>query len=110
MRTPAGRECPYYYQDFHRGRSVMECRLLGAGGGWKPDLCAKCPVPGIALANTCREMRLRGEVKTGFLGIGRRVVVSAFCLKVDRPVADPHIGCGECHRDLEKLEVRDPPA
>lgn len=107
MRTPAGRECPYYYQDFHRGRSVMECRLLGTRGGWKPALCGSCPVPGIALANACREMRLRGEVKAVFLGFGRRVRVSAYCTRVNHTVTDPHIGCEECHQGLDKFEVKD---
>jgi hypothetical protein len=109
MQTPAGRECPYYYQDFHRGRSITECRLLGPRSGWTPDLCRTCPVPGIALANSCREMRLQAEVKSGFLGFGRKVRVSAFCHRVNRPVEDPYVGCGECHRILEDFEVREPP-
>ena len=25
MRTPANTECPYYYEDFYRGRSAQEC-------------------------------------------------------------------------------------
>ena len=29
MRTPANTECPYYYEDFYRGRSTQECRLVG---------------------------------------------------------------------------------
>ncbi len=28
MINPAGQECRFYYQDFHRGRSEQECRLV----------------------------------------------------------------------------------
>ena len=28
MRTPAGSQCPYYFEDFHRGRNRQECRLI----------------------------------------------------------------------------------
>ncbi len=109
MRTPAGRECAYYYQDFHRERSVMECRLLGPGGGWRPALCGSCPVPDIQLANACREMTLRGEVKTVFLGLGRRVRATAYCRRVNHAVSNPYTGCEECHRGLEQFTVKEPP-
>jgi hypothetical protein len=109
MRTPAGRDCAYYHQDFHRGKSLMECRLLGPKGGWQPSLCGNCPVPGILLANACPEMTLRGEVKSVFLGLGRRVRVTAYCRRVNHAVADPHIGCEECHRGLEQFKVKEPP-
>ena len=28
MRTPAGKECRYFYGNYHRGRGIEECRLL----------------------------------------------------------------------------------
>ena len=28
MRTPAGKECQYFYGDYYRGRNQEECRLL----------------------------------------------------------------------------------
>jgi hypothetical protein len=106
MRTPAGKECSYYYQDFYRGLSRMECRLLGPKGGWEPKLCETCPVPGIQLANGCEEMTLRGEVKKGIFGLNRRVRVTAYCRKVNHIVSNPYIGCEECHQGLKEFQIR----
>jgi len=100
MRTPAGSECPHYYEDFHRGRRQQECRLIDStpgGGAWTPDLCARCPVPRIVLANACPHLVLQGRVQSGFLGLGRRVEVQAQCTKTLDEVAEPEIGCGHCH-------------
>ena len=105
MITPAGRECSYYYQDFARGRSLQECRLLGPRGGWAPALCSTCPVPGIQMANDCPNMALRGEVRAIVFGLRPRVRVTAFCRKVNHAVADPHIGCEECHPELKEFRV-----
>jgi hypothetical protein len=105
MRTPFGQECTFYYQDFHRGRSVMECRLLGPKGSWEPALCKTCPVPGILLANACPDMSLRGEVKSLPFGLRRRVTVSAYCRQVEHAVADPHIGCEACHWGIKNIRV-----
>jgi hypothetical protein len=103
MRTPYGKECAFYYQDFHRGRSQMECRMLGPAGGWTPDLCKACPVPGILFDNACPDMVLHGKVASGFLGLGRRVTVAAYCQRSQQVVADPHVGCSECHRGIRKI-------
>jgi hypothetical protein len=37
----------------------------------------------------------------------RRVQVSAFCEKTKRDVAEPQIGCGECHALPFKFEVKE---
>lgn len=95
MRTPAGSECRYFYGNYYRGRNTEECRLLVRD--WKPELCKTCPVPGILRANSCPNLVLEGEVKRGFLGIGRHVKVTATCTKTLQPVAEPQIGCGQCH-------------
>jgi hypothetical protein len=102
MRTPFGQECRYYYQDFHRGRSLQECRLVAeapSSADWYPDLCRDCPVPGILRANGCARLRLAGRVSKGFLGFGRRMAISATCALSGGPVAEPHVGCGQCHLD-----------
>ncbi len=107
MRTPAGSECPHYFADFHRGRNRQECRLLQSGPDahrWQPDLCGRCPVPRILLANACPNMVLSARVRAGFLGLGRRVEVEATCLRTLEPVAEPEIGCGLCHEPLPFLE------
>jgi hypothetical protein len=107
MRTPAGRECKYFYGDYYRGRSVEECRLLEAHNlRWSPDLCRTCPVPGILLANACEFLKLRPAITRPLTsGFQRRVQVSAYCEKTHRSVAEPHIGCGECHGLPLNLEI-----
>ncbi len=103
MITPAGRECPYYYEDFNRGRALQECRLLEStpgGGEYTPDLCEKCKVPAIKIANACPNMVLEAKVERGFLGLRRRIEVTAFCTKALQDVPEPEIGCGQCHLEL----------
>lgn len=100
MRTPAGFDCPYFYGNYHRGKNEEECRLIGdvaAPKNWAADLCKKCPVPGILRANACTHMTLRGEVRPGFLKLGRGIQVSAYCTKSQQIVKEPYVGCGQCH-------------
>ena len=99
MRTPAGKECPYYYADFHRGRNRQECRLLDENPhspAWKARDCFRCPVPEILWANASEHLELQATVELGPLGIGRRVRVDATCRKHDCPIEDPYIGCVQC--------------
>lgn len=100
MKTPAGKECSYFYGNYFRGAHQEECRLIGRQNpplGWAPDLCNKCPVPEIQRANACSFMILTAEVKRGVLGLSRKVVVHAYCKKVHDFVENPIIGCGHCH-------------
>lgn len=96
MRTPAGKECPHYYEDFNRGRSVQECRLAMANPEslpWRPGDCAKCPVPDILLANASPDMMLELTIRKALLGFVRQVVVTARCTRHDIPIEDPFVGC-----------------
>ncbi len=100
MKTPAGTECPYFYGNYFRGRSQEECRLIGyqpPPHHWSPNLCKSCPVPAIQRHNACPNMVLEAEVQNNLFGLFRRVKVSAHCTLSQGPVADPHIGCGQCH-------------
>jgi hypothetical protein len=100
MRTPAGKECQYFYGDYFRGRQIEECRLLKAATPpqiWSPDLCRTCPVPGITLANACPQMTLEARAARPFPFLKRQVLVRVSCRKTSRRDFDPHIGCGECH-------------
>ncbi len=97
MKNPAGQECPYFYGDYYRGREVETCRLLPPGD-WQPDLCAACPVPGIRRANACKHMVLNAAVRRRWRrGFKKQVVVSAWCEKTQQAVAEPQVGCGQCH-------------
>ncbi len=99
MRTPAGKECKYFYGDYYRGRTLEQCNLLQAAAQrWSPDLCRTCQIPTILQANACEFLQLRAVVNRQFAALlQRRVQVSAYCEKVNRSVAEPQIGCGECH-------------
>jgi hypothetical protein len=98
MKTPAGKECRFYYQDFHRGRNKQECRLLknAPGPAWKPSDCERCPVPDILWANASDTLELEARINVGFLGLGRKVDVRAWCSKHDIEIVDPYVGCEQC--------------
>ncbi|MGD1996691.1 MAG: hypothetical protein PVH62_07955 [Anaerolineae bacterium] len=104
MRTPANSECRYYYEDFHRGRSVQECRLLAQTTdslSWAPQVCVICPVPGILRANRCSHMTLNARLVRRLLR--RRVEVEAYCTKHEVVVENPYVGCGRCHPEAASL-------
>jgi hypothetical protein len=109
MKTPAGRECPYFHGDYFRGRNMEECRLLKQSGeNWTSDLCKTCPVPDIARANSCQYMKLKAVVARPVTAMFmRRVQVSAFCEKSKRAVSEPQVGCGECHELPFKFEIKE---
>jgi len=100
MRTPAGFECSYFFGDYYRGKNREECRLIGNVApphNWTRDLCKHCPVPEIQRANSCSDMVLTGSVERQLFGLRKKVIIRAFCQKTNKPVTDPHIGCGKCH-------------
>jgi hypothetical protein len=103
MRVPTtGKECPYFYGDYHRGKHHEECRLIGdSEPAWEIKYCQNCPVPEIVRANSCPHMILSGEIKSGFLNLNKKVVVSAYCTKTHTDVDNPYVGCGECHPILD---------
>ncbi len=99
MRTPAGKECRFYYANFHRGHNEQECRLIDANPRsprWHPDDCSKCPVPDILAANSNPNMVLEATVRKGILGMGRRVEVKAFCSRHLIDIDEPRVGCRKC--------------
>jgi hypothetical protein len=110
MRTPVGVECRYFYGDYYRGRSNEECRLLSSSippQPWTSELCKTCPVPEITRANACEFLRLNARViRPVTAAFQRRVQVTAYCEKVERAVAQPEIGCGECHPLPPVFEVK----
>lgn len=109
MKTPAGRECPHFYGDYFRGRNVEECRLLKSQGlPWAPALCASCPVPEIARANSCQYMKLKVRIARPISAVfQKRVQVDAYCEKSKLQVGEPQIGCGHCHELPFKFEIKE---
>jgi hypothetical protein len=109
VRTPAGTECPFYYQDYFRGRETRECRLIARNprsAPWAPSLCAGCPVPRIVQVNRCPHLALEARVGKGFLGLTRRVEVSAACTQYLVDVPEPQVGCGHCHEQRLPRDAR----
>jgi hypothetical protein len=101
MRTPAGVECRYYYEDFNRGRETQECRLIKANRqslAWSPDLCAKCPVPEVLRANGSPDLRLTLAVGKRF-GLLRSLRLVATCAKHAVEIPDPIRGCPRCAQE-----------
>ena len=100
MRTPAGKECSYFYGNYFRGRNDEECRLIKdklPGEAWHPKMCDGCPVPAIQQANSCEHQRLAPRIERAFFVGKPKVEVSTYCEKCVCAVDDPHIGCGQCH-------------
>lgn len=99
MKTPAGKECKFYYGDFHRGRNVQTCRLIEANPDsppWKPNLCNTCPVPEILRANPSETLKLTGTVVNKFLGFKQQVEVEGWCSECFSEIPDPKLGCPNC--------------
>lgn len=108
MRTPAGKECPYYYADFHRGRNTQECRLVEANpdsAAWRPKDCESCPVPEILQANASENMRLKLTIRSALLGFVRQKKVEAWCEKHEIPIENPYVGCPKCSDDNPALQL-----
>lgn len=104
MINPAGKECKHYYEDFHRGRNIQECRLAKQNPDserWHPNDCNRCPVPDILLANADPDMELTLTIKKGFLGLGRRNEVEAHSRMHGTKIEDPYVGSKENNPNLD---------
>lgn len=108
MRTPAGKECRYYYADFARGRSVQECRLIKDNPNslpWSPGMCARCPVPDILHANSSPYLQITLTARARVLGLGRKLIVKADCVRHREAIADPFVGCSRCNAERPGLDA-----
>jgi len=100
MKTPAGKECRYFFGDYYRGRVHEECRLLSSAAPplpWRAELCKTCPAPDILRDNACSHMLLTPFLQRPFPFLKQQVGVRSSCNKSGLRGFDPHIGCGQCH-------------
>ncbi len=107
MITPAGSECKHYYEDFNRGRAIQQCRLARLNPeprAWKPADCARCRGPAILRANGNPDMVLTLTIRSGFLGLGRRLEIQAVCGKHKINIPEPPIGCPMCNAERPNLK------
>jgi hypothetical protein len=106
MRTPDGQECPFYYAGYHRNLASKEvCHLLDGqpdAARWTSALCTACPVPDIRRTNGCTQMILHGHIgKRGWrLWEAERLLVDVTCTRSGKSVANPYVGCGQCHSNI----------
>jgi protein-arginine kinase activator protein McsA len=106
MKTPAGKDCDYFYGDYFRGRTSEECRLLKDHRiPWSPYLCQECPVPEILQANSCQHQKLTPSLKRPIFFMRPQVQVSAFCNKTEQIVEEPRVGCGQCHPSIKEFVI-----
>ncbi|NDJ60817.1 MAG: hypothetical protein GYB67_06810 [Chloroflexi bacterium] len=108
MRTPAGKECRHYYEDYNRGRNIQECRLIKSNLEslpWRPQYCGRCAVPDILNANASPNLSLKLTVKPIALGLGRTLDIQASCLRHHIPIEDAFVGCPKCNAERPGLDV-----
>ena len=107
MRTPAGTECDLFYEDFHRGRDIQECRAHKSEKSalWQPKDCAKCPVPDILRANSSPNLELELTIQRAILGLGHKVKVRAWCAKHEIDIENPFTGCTQCNEERPGLNL-----
>lgn len=106
MKTPAGKECEYFYGDYFRGRSLEECRLLkDHGHTWSGYLCQECPVPEIKLANSCQHQKMTPSLKRPLFFMRPQVHIDAYCTNTQKVVTEPRAGCGQCHPNILEFVI-----
>ena len=108
MRTPAGKECRHYYEDFHRGRNKQECRLIRQNPDslpWRPTDCTKCIVPDVLNANASAALELKVTVVSRFLGMRRDIKVEAYCDGRSISIEKAYTGCDEDRMNRPGLDV-----
>ncbi len=94
-------DCPYYYEDYYRGREVQACRLIERNPRsrpWKPGLCATCPVPRIIRETRVPYLALEATVTRKFFR--DRIEVFAVCTKHLRKLENPLV-CPECEAERQ---------
>ena len=104
MRIPDGRQCEFYYEDYHRIAGMQECRIHKdpRSAQWNVEACSRCPVPDILLANGSPWLELTLRIRRLPL-MQPKMLVSARCTKHGIPVPDPYAGCSRDFEDLPEL-------
>lgn len=106
MKTPAGKECKFFYGDYYRGKNHEECRLLKDNNlTWDSRMCTDCPVPEIVISNSCENLKFIPSIKRPLGFMKPKLKVDTYCTKTTRNVEEPRVGCGECHPGLQNLIV-----
>lgn len=95
--------CRFYYEDYHRGRETLECRLPKSRDSlrWERKICDSCPVPAILRETDCAHLALEGTIRKRF-PLGARMEVFAVCTKHMAQLKDPR-HCPQCAAEQADL-------
>lgn len=94
--------CRFYYEDYHRGRAVNECRLPRTRDSlvWERNICDTCPVPGILRETNCAHLAIEGTIRKKLLS--RRMEVFVVCTKHLVQLEDG-AHCPQCQAEQDAL-------
>lgn len=105
MRTAAGTDCEFYYEDLHRGAERRECRAPRVRGSlpWRPADCERCVVPEVLLRAGSPDLGVRIAIRALPFGLARSVRVECWCERHMLDVTEPLRGCPACRSDTEAI-------
>lgn len=105
MRTPAGSECDFYYEDLHRGAEHRECRAKTASGSlaWRTEDCDRCSVPEILRRAGSPDLGVRIAIRSLPFGLARSVRVECWCDRHTLDITEPLKGCSACRGEAEEV-------
>jgi hypothetical protein len=105
VRTPAGTECGFYYEDLHRGATRRECRAVTAPGSlaWRSSDCERCPVPEILHRAGSPDLGVRIAIRALPLGVARIVRAECWCDRHMLDIDEPLEGCPACRAEAEEV-------
>ena len=103
MSTKPPPNCKYYYEDFHRGREVNECRLPKSRDSlhWERGICDSCPVPELLRETNCAHLALEGTIRKR-LRLSARMEVFAVCTKHMLQLKEAGV-CPQCTAEQAEL-------
>lgn len=94
--------CRFYYEDYHRGRAVTECRLPKSRDSqpWQRSVCDSCPVPDLLRETNCAHLALEGTIRKK--RFNERMEVFAVCTRHMVQLPDGK-HCAECQAEQDAL-------
>ena len=94
--------CRFYYEDYHRGRETLECRLPKSRDSlrWQRAICDSCPVPDVLRETNCAHLALEGTIRKKLFS--ERMEVFAVCTKHMIELKDGQT-CPQCAEEQNEL-------
>lgn len=94
--------CRFYFEDYHRGREVSECRLPKSRDSlqWERSICDACPVPELLRETNCAYLALEGTIRKKVFG--QRIEIFSVCTKHLIQLPDGKT-CNQCQAEQDDL-------